>query len=103
MTDELPNDRPEPGPIPDDTAERKALAERLASRADDDPEAITRDEMASVVALLSAEGPESRVAAGEALQHLYGRPSLFAPFVGDLIDAAGPYPDDVEGIPAPVE
>jgi hypothetical protein len=103
MTDELPDDRPEPNPIPDDRSERQALAERLASRADDDPEAITRDEMATVVALLSVTDPETRVAAAEALQHLYGRPPLFAPFVGDLIDAAGPYPDDVEGIPAPIE
>jgi hypothetical protein len=103
MTDEVPNNSPEPDAIPDDASERRALAEQLASRADDDPEAITRDEMATVVALLSEEDPETRVAAAEALQHLFGRPSLFAPFVGDLLDAAGPYPDEVDGIPAPAE
>lgn len=103
MTGVDPDDRPEPDPIPDDDADRRALAEHLASRSDDDPEAITPDEMATAVELVSDDDPETRVAAAETLQHLYERPSLFAPFVGDLIDAAGPYPDDVEGIPAPVE
>lgn len=103
MTDEFPDDPPDPGRIPDDAGERRALAERLASVADDDPEAIDHTDMAVVVELLSDANPETRVAAAEALQHLYGRPSLFAPFVGDLLDAAGPYPDEVEGIPAPVE
>jgi len=103
MTDVGPDDPPEPGSIPDDPAERRTLAELLASEADDDPEAIAHTDMAVVVELLSDATPETRVAAAEALQHLYGRPSLFAPFVEDLLDAAGPYPDEVEGIPAPVE
>ena len=103
MTGADPDDPPEPGPIPDDTAERRTLAHRLASRADNDPEAIAADEVATVVELVSDDDPETRVVAAEALQHLYERPSIFAPFVGELLDAAGPYPDDVEGIPAPVE
>lgn len=103
MTAETPDDPPEPDPIPDDPADRRALAEHLASRSDNDPEAITREEVAAVVELLSDDDPETRVAAAEVLQHIYDRPPLFAPFVGDLLDAAGPYPDGVEGIPAPVE
>lgn len=102
MTGTDPDNPPEPDPIPDDTAERRALAERLAARSDDDPEAITREEVATVVALLD-DDPETRVAAAEVLQHVYTRPSLVAPFVGDLLDATGPYPEGVEGIPAPVE
>ena len=103
MTDEASDTLPDPDPIPDDPAERRALAERLASRSDSEPEAFTREEMATVVALLAGEGPEVQVAAAEALQHLYHRPALFAPVVRDLLDAAGPYPDEVDGIPAPVE
>lgn len=86
---------------PEDPADRRAFAERLASRADADPAAITRGEMATAVELLSDPDPETRVAAAEALQHRYHRPGLFEPFLADLLDAAGPYPENVEGIPAP--
>ena len=51
MTGAGPDDRPDPDPIPDDDADRRALAEHLASRSDDDPEAITPDEMATAFAL----------------------------------------------------
>lgn len=96
-------DTPPVDPIPDDPADRRGLAEQLASRADDDPDSVTHDDLATVVALLSTDDPATRVAAAEALQHLYDRPSLFEPFVEDLVAAVGPYPDDVDGIPAPVE
>ena len=96
-------DAPPADPIPDDSADRQALAERLASRADDDPGSITRDHLATVVALLPTGDPATRVAAAEALQHLHGRPSLFEPFAEDLVAAVRPYPDEVDGIPAPIE
>lgn len=94
---------PPAAPIPDDPAGRHALAGQLASRADDDPDSITRDDVATVVALLSGDDPATRVAAAEALQHLYARPSLFEPFVEELLAAVEPYPDDLDGIPAPIE
>ena len=89
--------------LPADTDERRALADRVLDRAEELPDAFTRDDFATVVSLLSTEDSESRVAAAEALQHLHHRPELFAPFVGELLSAVEPYPDEVEGIPAPVE
>lgn len=99
---------PDPGaspadPIPDDPAGRQALAEQVASRADEGPDSITRDDLATVVALLSDDDSVTRVAAAEALQHLHDRPSLFEPFAEELLAAVEPYPDDVDGIPAPIE
>jgi hypothetical protein len=99
MTGDAPDD-PAAEP-PEAPADRRAFAERLADRADDDPASISRGEVAAVVELLSDSDPETRVAAAEVLQHLYGRPALLEPFLADLLDAAGPYPEDVEGIPAP--
>ena len=96
-------DAPAADPIPDDPEERQAVIEQLASQADNDPDAVTHDDLATGVALLSTDDPATRVAAAAALQHLHDRPSLFEPFVEDLVAAVGPYPDDVDGIPAPVE
>ena len=96
-------DAPAADPIPDDPEERQAVIEQLASQADNDPDAVTHDDLATGVALLSTDDPATRVAAAAALQHLHDRPSLFEPFVEDLVAAVGPYPADVDGIPAPVE
>jgi hypothetical protein len=96
-------DAPPADSIPDDPEERQAFAEQLASRADDDPDSVTHGDLATVVALLSTDDPATRVAAAEVLQHLHDRPSLFEPFVEDLIAAVRPYPNDVDGIPAPIE
>jgi hypothetical protein len=89
--------------LPADSVERVALAERLASSADNDSDAFTREETASVVALLAVEETDARVAAAEAIQHLHDRPSLLEPFVEELLAAAESYPGDVDSIPAPVE
>ena len=74
MTGDAPDD---PAAEPPETpADRRAFAERLAGRADDDPASISRGEVAAVVELLSDPDPETRVAAAEVLQHLYDRPGL---------------------------
>ncbi|MGQ4555404.1 hypothetical protein [Halobellus sp. GM3] len=88
-----------------DPSDRQALATRLAERAEDDPDAITGDEMGSVVDILTTADvdADTRVAAAEAIQHLRDRPALFEPFVDDLLGVAEAYPDGVEGIPAPIE
>ncbi|MFB6091679.1 MAG: hypothetical protein ABEK02_01570 [Haloquadratum sp.] len=110
MTDEMPAENPDATPgsisegsIPEDRSSRRSLAERLAARADDDPDGLTRDEMAQIVALVSSDDTETRVDAAEALQHLHERPELFAPFVADILDASATYPDDVDSMPAPVQ
>ena len=89
--------------LPADSDDRRALAERLLDRADDDPESITHEEMATVVSLLSVDDVDGRVAAAETLQHLHDRPDLFAPFVEAILAAVEPYPEGVDGIPAPIE
>ena len=83
-------DAPAADPIPDDPEERQAVIEQLASQADNDPDAVTHDDLATGVALLSTDDPATRVAAAAALQHLHDRPSLFEPFVEDLVAAVGP-------------
>ena len=103
MTGERSNASDETDSAPAEASERRALAERLLERAEHAPEAITREEMATVVSLLSAGDADGRVTAAEALQHLHDRPDLFAPFVEGLLAAVEPYPDDVDGIPAPIE
>jgi len=102
MTGDDPTTPPAADPLPHDPSERRALAEDLASRADDHPDTITTDEVATVVALLPSDDPATRVAAAAALQHLHDRPSLFEPFVTELVACVRPYPDEVDGIPAPV-
>ncbi|RLM54100.1 hypothetical protein DVK02_11795 [Halobellus sp. Atlit-31R] len=87
--------------IPDDPAARRALAEQLATRADERPDTVSREELSRVVALLDSEDAATTVAAAEAIQHLHERPALFGPFVTDLLAASRTYPDDVERIPAP--
>ena len=94
---------PPADPTSDDPEGRQAAAEQFASQADDDPDSVTHDDLATGVALISTDGPATRVAAAAALQHLHDRPSLFEPFVEDLVAAVRPYPDDVDGIPAPIE
>ena len=70
MTGDRPDDPPEP---PADPADRRAFAERLAGRADDDPPVITHGEVATAVELRSDSDPETRVAAAGVFQHLYRR------------------------------
>lgn len=103
MTGGDPDAPPAPDSLPETPAERQALAEQLASRADDAPGSITRDDLATVVVLLSTDDPATRVAAAEALQRCHNRPSLFEPFAEELVAAVRPYPDEVDGIPAPAE
>ncbi|MFD1599986.1 hypothetical protein [Halobellus rarus] len=86
-----------------DPDDRRALAERLLDRAEDDPESITHEELATIASLLPVDDADGRVAAAEALQHLHDRPELFAPFVEAILAAVEPYPEGVDGIPAPIE
>ena len=103
MTGEESTPSADPASLPADPGERRALAERLLDRADETPDSISREEMGTVVSLLATNDGDGRVAAAETLQHLHDRPELFAPFVDEVLAAVGPYPDDVDGIPAPVE
>lgn len=89
--------------LPETDDERAALAQELASRSDDRPESITSEEMEQLVALLRVPGPETRVQAAEALQHLYDRPALFEPATAELVDIGDTYPETVDGIPSPQE
>ncbi|MFB6090095.1 MAG: hypothetical protein ABEJ97_03470 [Halobellus sp.] len=88
-------------PIPDGVEEQRSTASDLLETAEGTPDDFTREEMARIVALLSVDDGEARSTAAKALQHLYDRPSLFAPYLDDLLAAAAAYPDDVDGIPAP--
>jgi hypothetical protein len=86
--------------LPETDDERAALAQELASRSDDRPESITSEEMEQLVALLRVPGPETRVQAAEALQHLYDCPTLFEPMIAELVDIGDTYPETVDGIPS---
>ncbi|WP_435183607.1 hypothetical protein [Halobellus sp. EA9] len=87
--------------VPDGVDDRRSMASDLLDAAESDPGDVSRDEMAQIVALLSVDDGEARSTAAKALQHLYDRPALFAPYVEALLSAAASYPDDFEGIPAP--
>ncbi|WP_338739459.1 hypothetical protein [Haloplanus salilacus] len=94
MTDDSPNTSERDGT---DAVDR----EELVSRAVDDPEAITPEEMSRIVALVNADDVDERLRGAEALQNLYDRPDLFEPHVSTLLQTGAHYPDDVDGIPSP--
>ncbi|CAP15379.1 ARM domain protein (plasmid) [Halobacterium salinarum R1] len=87
--------------LPEEDDSRRALAQELASQASDRPESITDTEMTQLVALLRVPDVETRVQAAEALQHLYERPTLFAPVIAELVGLGDTYPETVDGIPSP--
>lgn len=86
--------------LPEDDEARRTLSRELVSRSDDQPEHITDEEMAQLVALLRVSDSETRVQAAEALQHLYERPALFEPVLTDLVELGDTYPETVDEIPS---
>lgn len=75
--------------------------ETLLATAREDPNEVTHNDMQEILALIQTNTIETQMIGAEALQHLYGRPELFAPHIRELL--AGPihYPADVNGIPSP--
>ncbi|MFC7018828.1 MULTISPECIES: hypothetical protein [Haloarcula] len=87
--------------LPEGEDSRRTLAQELASQSSDRPESITDSEMTQLVALLRVQDVETRVQAAQALQHLYDRPTLFAPVIAELVVIGDTYPETVDGIPSP--